>query len=112
MARMEKIYLGRENRLVRELTRAGAVLGTADKEAITRVQAWINDEHCLDTDNPAHPIEYDDGVVTMQAGLVAGLEPGEATIHLTVYDPEHSDGLAWGSFEAEVLPWPTCEATP
>ena len=111
MARSEQIYLGRQNRLVRELTRAGQPLGPADKAAITRVTAHIGPV-CLDTDNPAHPITYADGVVTMQPGLIENLPPGETECHLAAYDPDHPHGLAWGSFPVEVLDWPNCEATP
>ena len=112
MARAEKIYIGAENRIVRELTRSGAVLSAEDKSAITKVQAWIGESVCLDTDEAAHPIEYADGIVTMQPGIVAGLEPGEYTVHFRVFDPDHATGLAWGSFEAEAVQWPACEVAP
>ena len=112
MARAEKIYIGAENRMVRELTRAGSALSAEDKAAITRVQAWISDTICLDTDEAADPIVYADGIVTMQPGLVDGLEAGEYTVHFRIFDPDHATGLAWGSFEAEAVVWPTCEATP
>ena len=109
MARAEQIYLGTENRVVRELTRNGAPLSDHDKDAITRVQAWFSDTVCLDTDNATDPIEYADGSITMQPGLIAGLEAGEITVHLTVFDHDHDQGLAWGSFPAEVQDWPKCE---
>jgi Flp pilus assembly protein TadB len=67
------IYLGRENRLVRELTRARAALSADDKAAITRVQAWFSDTVCLDTDEATDPISYTGGVVTMQPGLASTL---------------------------------------
>ena len=111
MARAEKIYIGAENRIVRELTRAGQPLSADDKAAITKVHAWIGETVCLDSTEVTDPISYDDGKVTMQLGLL-DLEPGEYTIHLRVFDPAHSTGLAWGSFEAEAVLWPTCEATP
>ena len=110
MARSEKVFLGRENRLVRELTRAGQPLGPDDKSAITRVQAHIGTT-CLDTDDPADPITYADGKITMQLGLVTTLEPGTPDCHLTIHDPVHPLGLAWGSFPLEIILWPNCEAT-
>ena len=111
MARSETIYLGRENRLVRELTRAGSALSDSDQAAITRVQAHIGTT-CLDTDEATDPISYTGGVVTMQPGLASTLEAGESTCYLTVYDNDHADGLAWGSFPVEIIDWPTCEVTP
>ena len=110
MARGEKIYIGAENRTVRELTKAGQALTTDEKAAVLRVQAWINNNICLDTEDATHPISYDDGKVTMQAGLIEGLEAGAATIYLTVFDAEHTTGLAWGSFSVEIIDWPKCEA--
>ena len=112
MARSEQIYLGRQNRLVRELTRAGQPLGPADKAAITRVTAHIGPV-CLDSADPAHPITYADGVVTMQPGLVDGLPIGETECHLAIHDPGNEPhGLAWGSFPVEVVDWPKCEVAP
>ncbi len=110
MAKGEKIYLGAENRIVRELTKNKQSLPEEEKLAVLRVQAWITDTVCLDTQNVDDPISYDDGKVTMQPGLLAGLEPGDATIHLTIFDAEHVTGLAWGSFPAEIIDWPKCEA--
>ncbi len=109
MSRAETIYIGAENRIVRELTRDRSSLSDGDKDSITRVQAWINESLCLDTANPAHQIAYDDGKVTMQLGLVAGLKPGRVTIHLTVFDADHEQGLAWDDFRAKIVTWPKCE---
>lgn len=109
MARMEKIYLQRGNRIRRELTRDGESLSSNDKSAISRVQAWINESVCLDTDNADDPIEYADGYVTIQGGLASGLVEGTYEVKLTVYDLENPEGLAWGSFQVEVVSWPVCE---
>lgn len=111
MARAESIYLGRENRLVRELTRAGQPLSPDDQAAITRVTAHIGTV-CLDTAEATDPIEYTGGIVTMQPGLVADLEPGESECHLTIHDNAHATGLAWGSFPVEIIAWPSCEVSP
>ena len=110
MARGEKIYVGAENRTVRELTKAGQTLTEDEKLAVLRVQAWFSDTVCLDTDNATDPISYEDGKVTMQAGLASGLSAGESTVYLTVFDAEHTTGLAWGSFSVEIIDWPKCEA--
>ena len=111
MARSETIYLGAENRIVRELTRAGQALSAGDKAAITKVQAYIG-ELCLDT-TTSDLISYADGQVTMQWGLVPdGLEPGEHVCRLRVFDAAHATGLAFGEFPVQVVAWPDCGATP
>lgn len=108
MARAEKVYIGLDNRTVRELTKDGESLSSDDKDAISKVQAYIGDLVCIDTTVTDDPISYSDGEVTMQLGLVSGIEAGTHTVYLTVYDTNNDNGLAWGSFQVEIVDWPTC----
>lgn len=104
----ERVYLERDNTIVRELLKNGSPLSSSDKTAITRVQAWFDDDVCLDTDDEDGTIEYDSstGYVTIQAGNVSGLENGKHTVKLTVFDSENTNGLAWGSWVAHIRDWP------
>ena len=104
----ETIYIGRANRIKRELTRNGAELSAVDQAAITKVQVIIQGQ-CFDTE--AHPgeIQYDDGVFTLQAGLREGLAAADRIdAHIVVYDPANTEGLAWGTFRVTIKAWPEC----
>ena len=105
---MEHAWINRANTIRRVLRAASNDLDDDQQAAITRVVAYV-DGHCLDTDDVADPIEYADGVVDMQLGLVQGITPGFKTVRLIVYDAETPEGKAWGEFRVRVHAWEGCE---
>ena len=105
---MEQAWINRANTIRRVLRADSGDLDGDQQAAITRVVARV-DGHCLDTDEAADPIEYSDGAVEMQLGLVPGITPGFKTVRLVVYDAETPEGKAWGEFRVRVHAWEGCE---
>ena len=105
---MEHAWINRANTIRRVLRADSGDLDSDQQAAITRVVACVNG-HCLDTDEAADPIEYADGVVEMQLGLVPGIKPGFKIVRLIVYDTETPEGKAWGEFRVRVHAWEDCE---
>ena len=103
----EIAYIGRANAIVRELQAQDAPIDAATADAITRVVLRFG-PYCIDSDVAGDPISYADGRVTLQLGLVPGLEQGVYTARMTVYDAANPEGLAWGEFRVRVLPWEAC----
>ena len=104
---MEQAWINRANTIRRVLRDASGDLDRTQQAAITRVVARV-DGHCLDTYKAADPIEYSDGAVEMQLGLVPGITPGFKTVRLSVYDAETPEGKAWGEFRVRVQKWEDC----
>ena len=106
---MEHAWIGRANTIRRVLRADSGDLDGDQQAAITRVVARV-DGLCLDTDEASDPIEYADGVVEIQLGLVPGITPGFKAVRLIVYDAETPEGKAWGEFRVRVHDaWEDCE---
>lgn len=69
--------------------------------------------YCLDSDDSEHEIELAQGAtaVNVRIGLVPDIEPGTYHGHLTVYDSEHPNGIAWEYVRVKVEPWGVCPVT-
>jgi len=100
----EYAYIGRDNVIRRTLLIDGKELTEGQKTAVQRVTVKIG-PYCLDTDESDDPIEYDDGVVNIQIGLVEDIKRGYYTAKITVYDTVYVNGKAWGSFTVFVENW-------
>ena len=105
---MEQAWINHANTIRRVLRAASDDLDSTQQAAVTRVVARIGGT-CIDTDVAADPIEYSDGAVEMQLGLVPGITPGFKTVRLVVYDAETPEGKAWGEFRVRVHAWEGCE---
>lgn len=105
---MEQAWIGHENVTRRILRAGGAELKPDQKAAITRVVAQIG-SHCLDTDEQADPIEYDDGTVDMQIGLIEGINAGTKTVRMVAYSQDTPNGKAWGEFRVRIHEWDVCD---
>lgn len=100
----EYAYIGRDNIIRRALLIDGVALTNIEKAAVERVTLKLG-QYCLDTDDSDDPIEYVDGVVNIQVGLIPELKRGTYTAEMTVYDTVYTNGKAWGSFTVLVEEW-------
>ena len=100
----EFVYLNRANTITRRLLDSGEPLTVQQQQAILRAQIHIGG-HCIDTEELGDPIQYEDGKVLAQLGLIEGLQPGQYTARITAFDAVKTEGVAWGQFEVTVLPW-------
>ena len=103
----EYAYIGRDNVIQRVLLVDGEELTEIQKLAITRVTVKVG-SYCLDTEDGVN-INYDDGVVSITAGLIDGIRKGTYTADVTVYDSSIINGNAWGSFTIFVDDWGVCD---
>lgn len=105
-----KVYIGRANEDRFQLLQDGeAVTPGAVSRVVLRLSKSTT-EICIDTDEDADPIEVsNEGVVSMQLGLVEGLAAGIWRGQLRVYDNEDEEGIMWQLFVVEVFTSPDCE---
>jgi len=107
MAKSEKIYIDRDNLIQRQLTKAGAELSQADKDAITEAQIYIGGI-CWKA-SVSDAVTVDDGYVILQLGPEETLpDAGTYTAYITIFDADTTDGYAWGSFKVDIEEWPGC----
>lgn len=104
----EYAYIGRDNIIRRVLLIDGDALSVAQKAAITKVTVKIG-PYCLDTTASEDPIEYSDGTVEIQVGLIPTIKRGMYTAEVTAFDATMPNGKAWGSFTVWVDTWDACD---
>ncbi len=106
---MEKIYLGRDNTIDRQIKSDGTPLTAEQVGAITRGVAVLDDDNIFDSDTivlgDGQPFDNvaraSEGAIRLQLGH-QDITPGQYRCQLTVYDVLNDDGIYFGSFDVQV----------
>ncbi len=109
----EMIFLGRDNTLDWQLQADGSAVDLASVTRMTAELSGTNGSATVDSDDDGNgqgnPFYWTGGVPESdEANLflslggpleTAGLTSGYYNLRLTIYDPDHADGLVWLSSE-------------
>jgi len=104
------IYIGRDNAEILELLQDGVAVG--ENEVTRAVLAFGS--HVLDTEDSPSDISLDATAqnVSITAGQIPNLKPGDYHGMLTIYDALTPNGLAWADLSIHVREWDADDGSP
>lgn len=101
---VSNFYEGRDNKLKRVLHINEEPIDETTQLAITDIHL-VSGNVCLKLSDGE--LEFDDGTVIAKVGNY--FNKGNHRVRVTVFTEDDTNGIAWDTFNLNILPWEECE---